>query len=261
MASSITPQYYYLTGRPAGYEEWLMQPSRLAEKWWADTWYCRCPQGTFLSKSLERVKTIVSCTFLNLVGFPLFVLATVVNRIYREKIKPEDFAHQTLYWQNIVRGQTSNMHKDSFIVELIKARITSTVYQRIIYTARPHEGVFRTYFGDGPYTPEMITEVLYQNRRCLFLVQAPRYAKWDIRDQKEDIKIKHGEVFNGIHAPDKKSKALKTYLCKNNTLPENCDGLVLLAKTRYIPDDKLEDPRIRRRLQEVLLPPQQLNEL
>jgi hypothetical protein len=248
MVSSLP--YYYLTGGPANVEEWLMKPSRLAEKWRVDAWY-----STYHLPRYEKGVKFIAGYLLLFASLPLQGIAQAVHFLFREKIKLEEWEKQKKYWDQIIFSEGSD-YKRELIAELIKSRIISTVYARIAFSPRAEERYLNLLSQDGVLACEQqpITEQLSQGKRCLCFLLVSRNIKWATASSRAYYKA--ATTLNHIPRPDSKSNYFKRAI---RALPEKCDCLVLTAKTAGVSVDSLEDPRLRRRLQEVLSPFQQTN--
>ncbi len=244
MANPIGSQYYYLKGRPAICEEWLMQPSRLGEKWRIDAWHAYKDEPRY-----ERLGKGIACLFLNVLGLPLQAMAALIHLVYREKIRPEEWTKNHDYWSKIIVSAQDDQ-KNYLISALIKMRITHTIYGCIFHAQKQPELINRQYFADGLYSLDEFNHIVQEGKKCLFLIHSSRAARRQL--PKNPLEFPRE---NGIPHPDQKSGLLKGRIIRTcQGVPTQFDCLLLLTKNLIYGEGTFEDPRLQRRLLEVLLP-------
>ncbi len=127
------PGYYYLSGTPAKIEERLLDPVRLADKWWVQAWHPESPISYYYSSfvcACERIVKTVASVFLYLLSMPLKPLAALIHTIYRKPIPQAHFDERKKYWDKIIFSKDD---KDNIIKELIRANIPDTKYTKIFW--------------------------------------------------------------------------------------------------------------------------------
>ncbi len=242
------PVYYYLSGTPAKIEERLLDPVRLADKWWVQAWHPHSPLkfDNPLVVVFERIGKTVASAFLYLLSIPLKSMAALIHTIYRTPIPQTHFEERKKYWDKII--VSTDDAKDTIVKELIRANISDTKYTKIFWdVAFKEEWILKMgYFADDMRFPDK--RGLITNKPSdgpyLFVRQGGLSAQFQPCENKEvtDANIQEGFKKRLV------DNEFKGFFSKE--IISKCDFLLAINPScQWDINNSLNEPAVRRRIE------------